>query len=415
MDKFKSYLKVKSVVYFSILNYLQAGFSFAVSFLMAREFSKEEYSIYALGLIFSNSYSTLIQFGMEKTLVRDLVQRKDNAQILSASIVVKSIALIPLLLFLSYYIYQSGFVHKKAIVVILAALSGIIFGYSPKAWFDQAGKLHLNAKIALSDRFLFFIVAISILYGLTVNYNDKILIIVSFGLFVRIVFLMVEWSIVLKNIKVKLNDIRDQVKFILNSNVFVWLAGISNMFMTQGNQLILEAMKGGSGLSLYALAFQIIMVVRLLQTQLIRLMTPSIANIVTTESKDVLRRKLFRFMGISLGFSFVFILPLFFFGDDLILHVVGDKYLESIEILRLLLIWIVFYGIAIVNNQFLLSLHLNKQFFVITVFSGTLSLILSYYFIDYFGPLGAAISLLVSHGISIIGQVYVVLKKISEK
>ena len=83
--EYSQYLSVKHILTFSGLNYLQSLLSFITSILLAKELGSYEYGYFAYGLIFTNTISVIIQFGLDKTLVRDLVQQDDAAQILFAA------------------------------------------------------------------------------------------------------------------------------------------------------------------------------------------------------------------------------------------------------------------------------------------------------------------------------------------
>jgi O-antigen/teichoic acid export membrane protein len=413
-NNYSKYLSIKSVTAFSAMNYLQAGMSFLVSLLLARELGKEQYGLYAYAIVFANTFSILIQFGMEKTLVRDIIQLNRPAQLIISATVLKGIVsavlIIPVLIWVWFV---GGFSEPKNVVVTLAVLSGMLLGLSPKAWFDASGKIHLNAAMVLIERVFFLFCSISVIY-LFKEINNVIVIVVSLLFVGRIIFISLEWGYVLRNIELDFKTLWQDINYLVYENNWVWLAVIGNLLMTQANQIILEGYEGVGELGLYGFAFQLIMLVRLLQSQVLRLTTPSIADVTSSKSKNELMYFLVKYCFLSLGLTLTLVIPLYFVAPIFISTFIGVEFLGSIPVLNILLVWTTLYAVALINNQFLLSFRLQKEFFYIAVSFGLLSLILAYILIPKYLALGAALSLLIAHSGSILVQFILVFKRINQ-
>ena len=411
---FEKYLSAKSILLFSSLNYFQAALSFVVSFLLARHLEQGQYGLYTYSIVFTNMFSVLTQFGMEKTLVRDLVQLNRPERIINAASIFKaSLAIILIIPTLFWAWFFADFVTDKSVIVTIAVIGGSILGISPRAWFDYSGKIHRNAIYSLLDRLLFLIATILLIFFFD-TLPDMVVWIVAFSFLGRLLGGILEWSYLLKNIKGKFSIIKSDLAFVAKENIWVWLAAIGNLFMTQANQLILDDVKGAATLALYGFAFQFIMLIRLLQSQILRLTTPSIAEITKINKPKVIISALLRYSLLSVGLTLVLVIPIYLFAPTIIRLLVGEKFLSALPVLNTLLIWITFYGVAIVNNQFLLSLRLQKYYFYVTLFFGLFSLLLAYYFIGKYAEVGAAYSLIIAHFASIIVQLILVLNRIFE-
>ncbi|MGK0390252.1 MAG: O-antigen/teichoic acid export membrane protein [Maribacter sp.] len=409
--KFNKYLSIKSILSFSGLNYLQAGFSFLVTFVLARELGRLHYGYIAHGLVFANTVAVFIQFGFEKTLVRELVQLPNTKRTLIAASAIKFfLGLFTILSLFIWLNFVSSFDDLQIIIITLFILSGFIWGMSPKAWFDYKGKIHLNAVIALLDRLLYGGISLFLIFN--IESIDAIVGVAIVYLCSRLFSSFLEWRYVAKSSPFSFNDLLDDIKGLIKENSWVWLAAIGNLMMTQLNQLMLEDKIGTGELAVYSFAFQIVMLVRLIQRQILRLSTPSIADAIINDSKSEIQKKIFKYCLLVVVITAVVGIPVYIGAPYFIEHFVGEDFLPSIPVLRVLLIWIALFGVAVIINQFLLSYRLNKVFFITTVTFGLLSIVLANIFIDKYQAVGAALSLLIAHLGSILVQSFFVFQKI---
>lgn len=409
---YKKYLNFKYILTFSSLNYLQSGISFLVSILLARELGKQDFGYFSYGLIFANTISTLMQFGTDRTLVRDLVQLKDPPVVLSSAAWIWFILGSLITLGAAGWAFLfSDLGYTAALIVAASSCLGFVRGMSVMPWFDYKGKANYHSILMLVDRLLFLCFTVALIFFFK---NERAVIYIAFAqLITRLIALSMEWSFVLKSAKLRFKPDLSTIKKIVTDNLWVWLAGIGNLLMTQANQLILNEKFGAEELANYGLAIQVIAIIRLLQTQLQRLTAPSIASVTDgkNNSKEILR-KLFRFCGLTFLLSLAIILPAYFLTPFVIKQFIGEQYLSAIPALNILYAWSLLYGVAIIINQFLIGLRLQLFFFVSTAIFGLLSLVLAVFFVDTYKSMGAAISLLIAHFCSVVFQFSIVLKKI---
>jgi O-antigen/teichoic acid export membrane protein len=412
---YKNYLNFKYIFTFSSINYLQSGVSFLVSVILARELGKEDFGFFSYGLVFANTISTLMQFGTDRTLVRDLVQLgKPNIVLCSAAWVwLVCGALIAAGVIIWDFLF-SNLTYNTALIVAFCSFLGFFRGMSPYPWFDYKGKANYQSFILLVDRILFFISAITIIFFLQ---NEKVVIYVSFAqLICRIITLAIEWNFVLKTARLILHPVYATIKKILHDNIWVWLATIGNLLMTQANQFILNGKFGPKELANYGLSIQVITIVRLLQTQLQRLSAPSIAAVTKDDQETTqVAKKLYQYCALTFGLSLCIILPVYFLTPYIVQRLIGNAYLTAIPVLNVLYFWSAFYGVALIISQFLLGLRLQRFSFFSTIFFGFLSLFLADLFVEKYKAIGAAMSLVVSHFCSVLFQFFIVIKKIKTR
>ena len=397
---------------YSTLNYIQAALSFAISLVLARRLEAEIYGYYTYGMVFNSTFYILIQYGLDKTLVRDLVQRSKKATtiLFTGTLIKIGITLFGILLLATWSLFFSDTPLLKVYLALLFGLSGGIFGIGPRAWFDYMGKMQLHAYLMLIERIVFFGCTMVLIF-----YYPSEQIVLQIGWILlggRLLMGLMEWSFIRKSIG-KFNWLAVKATFrpILFKNSWVWLAAINNLLMTNANQLILDQEMGTVQLGYYGLAFQLIMLVQLMQGQLLRLATPSIAQAV----KEVKGWKILKKYRVDLlrclGLTLLVLIPIYFVAPYLIEFLVGKDYAGALPILQVLCFWSIIYGLAIINNQYLLSYHLQKPFFFITLIFGIISIFLVYTFLPLFGGKGAALSLLVAHFGSVFVQSIFVFQK----
>lgn len=405
---YKNYLKLSSILKFSSLNYLQSFLSFGASILLARTIGKGLYSDYALGLIFFNILSTVNQFGSEKTLIRDLVHEDEPKSVLKAAtfvnIAVSFFTLSGVVIWLSFQEISS----VGATVVVLFALSGTCLGLSPIAWFDFKGRIHRQAVLFATEK-LFYL----LLVGVILFLSDRTVIALQAAIAFMVCRLLCatqEWRFVFQNFEGPSDQTWTYIKKLLSNNVWIWLAVVGNLLMSQANQLILKSDASAADLADYAIAFQFVMLIRLFQRQLMRLMAPYIADLTNLAANNLVnvRKKMHKYYGMVIALTIAFVLPLFMAAPLLITGIAGEQYAEAVPIFRILLVWISFFGVGLINNQFLIGFNLNRSFLIVTMSFGLVSLFLASTFVPLYQGRGAALSLLFAHCGSIIAQVLVV-------
>lgn len=412
--EFSQYLSFRSIIAFSGLNYLQSALSFFTSLLLAKELGSYEYGYFTYGLIFANTISVIIQFGLDKTLVRDLVQQSDAEKILYAASFLKLVLSIVSVLGIAIWaIFFSSMDASKMYIVVLCTISGCLLGLSPKAWFDIKGKIQAHAYIMLLDRVIFFFGSMFFLYYLR---NEFIIINVCVCMLLgRLVMSVMEWKYIRTSAgSMAFERLGRFIKQVFSNNLWVWLAAIGNLMMTHFNQILVDVHMGAEQLGLYGFAFQLITLVKILQNQILRLSTPSISEVVDKEGAKAIMKSFVKNISLSFSLTLLVLLPAFLLAPWFVRNFVGEDFLDTIPIFNVLCIWILLFGVALIANQFLLSFHLQKAYFYITIAFGLLSIYLAYVWIGLFGAVGAALSLLVAHLGSIVVQILLVIRQINK-
>ncbi len=413
---FSKYLRPRYILTFSGLNYLQAGLSFLVSVFLARELGKEDFGHFSYGMIFANTLNVIMQFGTDRTLVRDLVQiDKPNLTISSAAWLWLAIGTILMLGVGTWAFFFSGLSYQTAIIVLLCSSLGFIRGMSPVPWFDFKGKANYHSLLMLIDRVLFIGGAVVLIFFL--KNEQTVLYVCALQLSTRIISLALEWKFVAGSAQLIIKPAYFFIKKIIYNNTWVWFAALGNLLMSQANQLILNRQFGPQELAIFGLSFQIIMFIRLLFAQILRLVTPSIAQVTkqVATKPAIVKKKLLQYCGLNFIIGVAIVLPVYFLTPWLINNFIGVQYLPALPVLNVLYIWSLLFGMAIIINQFLIGLHKQRFFFISLLVFGLISLVLAELFIQEYKAMGAALSMLVSHFCAVVFQLVIVLRTIKKE
>lgn len=398
------YLSFKYIVAIGGLNYLQAAISFLTSIFLGRLLGSELFGYYAYGLIFHSLLFILVQYGQDKTLVRDLVQDEDkDAVLISASLIKSGLSLLAISGIGLWAIFWANMEWQKFAIVMLCTLAGCLYGISPKAWFDIRGRIQEHALYMFLDKLVLFLGTLILLYFYR---TDLIIVHVSIVLLCgRLLLTGLEWRYVYKTVKRQIiRRLWPVTRLLLLRNSWVWVAAIGNLMMTNANQVILESKLGLKDLGNFGLALQLISLVQLLQSQVMRLAAPGIAGIAKNGTAKGIRKQLIKHSLLTFSLGLGILIPVYFIMPPFIRYFMGESYMEAIPVFRIFCIWSLVYGQALICDQYLLGLHLQRYYFYISLSFGLLSIGLAYVFIDKFGASGAVLSLLSAHGGSLVVQ-----------
>ena len=211
------------------------------------------------------------------TLMRDLVHEEEPKSVLKAATYIN--LTISIFTLSSVWIWMSfqdmGAINRAT--VMLLALAGTSLGVSPVAWFDYKGHIHRQAVIFASEKLFFLLSVITIV--LFSNHSTAAFQAAIALLSCRLLCAVREWQFVFRNFDGLSTQTGLYIRKLLTKNIWVWVAVVGNLLMAQGNQLILKSTTDKAQLASYAVAFQLIKLIRFFLKQLFLLMAPTIAEL----------------------------------------------------------------------------------------------------------------------------------------
>lgn len=389
--------------------YATTALNFGITLWFARSFGLEQFGIYNFAVSLSVFALTLVNFGADVTLVRDLSQRGSPSAVLSAVWRVGAgfVAVVSLALLAGLFRYPAD---GNYWIVFSIVLAGAVQGLLPRGWFDFNRHFQAYSWMVLLERICFAAGAVLLVKLLGAG-PWTLLLIAMLLLAVRLADVWGQYGYAKYRLGFADTSIAGEVAGVLGRNWQVAASRVANLLMTHANQLILMAQLGAAALAVYSAGFQLMMPLQIFQSELLRAFSREIAVVTATDNSDrgaAARRAMLRYCAVMIVITLLLVVPCFAFSGFLIGVVLGPKYAAALWPMRILLVWTFVLGAGQVVNQFLVCYHLTKAYVVITVLTGLLSLVLALVLVKWLGDVGAALSLLICHSLSLMIQFIIV-------
>jgi len=384
-----------------LFNFLAAGLFFVTQVKIANVIGKEKFGLLAYGIALGMYGQTIVRYGMNRTLVRDLIHYPGRfAELVMASLLLRGLLL---------GLVVSGLLVWKlvwlpadlswAIVVVVVAYSLKSLDLQPvyDAWHCMAR----HAAYNMVQRGLYFALIWGIIFTTARHLS---LAWIAFGLLVTEVFYLflqqrwagrrIEWSWG--------NSGRNSVvEELFKNNLWIWLATIGALSFGALNQIILKHYWGPGELGGYAASWQIAAAAMLLLTQISRVGNPATARVTRPENNGHKRKSfLLKYSCIMAATVLPVVIPSVLFPGWIMKTVFKPEYASSTAVLRVLGIYLMVYSLGCVASQYIVSARMEKLYFTSVILGGCLSVILCFILIPKLSGLGAALALLIAHGIS---------------
>ena len=159
---------------------------------------------------------------------------------------------------------------------------------------------------------------------------------------------------------------------------------------------------GAAELGGYAASWQIVAAAILLLTQVGRVGNPATARATRPENNGYRQKSfLLKYSCVMAAAALPVVIPSILFPGWIMKSIFKPEYASSAAILRILGIYLMVFSLGLVASQYIVSARMEKTYFASVILGGCLSVILCFMLIPKLSGLGAALALLIAHGISI--------------
>lgn len=383
------------------LNYLQAAISFAVGLWLAKRLGEVNYGIVGSGYALVAITTTFVDFGAERTLVRDLAHSLNSHVTLTASVAMRcALALVCAAI---GAVILAATRPANATIMVLFFLSGLVLGVSPRGWLDYRGRMVAHSLIVFAERVIFSFVVVW-----CVNCNSSalsVLCVAVCGLASRCASIAVQWWYTSASFVPTWSSIGDRLRWLFIQNWIVAAATIGNLAAPHLNGLVLAYKRGPAEMSHYFLAFQISAAVGILQKVVVRILVPRIAQATRPGSDPaVLVARFRRYILLSTMVTAGMTVTILVIAETAVLTFLPIGFADAIWPLRLLLATCVVDGIAFVVNHFLLCLRQDASYFATCIVKGVAAILLGLALIPYLGANGVAATALICTSLTLVVQ-----------
>lgn len=385
-----------------VFNFLAAGLFFVTQVKIANVIGKENFGNLAYAIALGMYGQVLVRYGMDRTLVRDLIHYPDRfAELVSGSLLLRGG--IQLLVIVGLLIWKFAFGASGA---LSWGLMAVVVAYSLKSLdlqpvYDAWLKMGRHAAYNFIQRGLYFLLIWAIILW---SPNNLSMAWIGFGLLgTEIFYLLLQQKWAFQRIDFRENRIHlaRVIRELAKSNFWIWLAAMGALSWGSLNQIILKHYCGAAELGGYAASWQIAAAVMLLLAQVGRIGNPATANNTKPQTDKKIRiHFLLRYSGVMLLTGVPICIPLLFFPELILRSIFKPEYASSAGVLRILGIHLMILSLGIVAAQYVVSSRMERTYFASVIVGGILSIILCLVLIPRLAGLGAALALLIAHGIS---------------
>ncbi len=313
-------------------------------------------------------------------------------EILGTTFISRILCSLFILLLLAFWV--SNFTNYNNSWVIVIASLAMLFQSSEvfKAYFQWK----LKAKVYVPvDLFSLIIVAILLIYGLFKGY----------GLFYFISIYALERFLILIGLLFYVNNEISLKRFIFNLKLFkalfiqAWpllLGAILTALYARFDQVLIKYFLTAEDLGLYGTGIVLCQMWLIIPSLIIPIVLPKIAEFKNLSNKIKYRDTLYMLYGVLNYLAILIIIFIFVFGELIIKYLYGVEYLDSVFILKILILNLIIQFQSHLTSSVLIIENEENYLFKIKLVSVVTNILLNVLLLSIFGVRFAAYSLLIS-------------------
>lgn len=346
--------------------------------------SLDDFGIWSLVIIVSNLLAPILSLNGSASILREGSENTSKGFYLLKYYLAFSFLLNLILISLIYI-----FSFKKWILysVVIGFLEGILFLII--TYFRTLGKVEIYFFINFFKTFFLFVLVVYAYKNHFTLYEllDYHLVILSIFLILLLIYTIARYHIA---------DTKTFFKASLIFSLALIPHGISQWIMSSSDRVIIEYILGSKEVGIYSLAYNIAMVLMLLNSAIaLTLPTYIIKNYKNWKEQDYDNKIIKIYTFVSLGLFFI-ILSIFSL-DKLYFGILGYYGQEMIP-----LVFIIYFGIYILGLYYFYANYLffHKKAYIIsrtTFYAAIINVVLTVFFVYLVGVLGAAFSTLIAY------------------
>jgi len=385
-------------------------------FLLVRMLPKNDFGIWIIYLSILALSESIRNAFIYNPLLRYLnsVDEKRKPQIISASLVLNLLAacIISLVfVILAYtidYLMDAPELRPMFLISILS-----VFGFTLFAHFNFLQQANLkffgtvvSTMIQKGSLFVFILIVFLLkietsLFDLALAYSLGYIL----SSIVAFIFAREERTFKLSFNKKWLGQLANYGKYTLGTN-------ISTMLNKSTREWFLGGMIGSSAAAIFSPSVRVTNLYTIPLSAIASIFYPQMINRVKHEGNSAAKHMYEKSVGIILIAMIPAVLFIYFMAEYIVVIMAGPGYEESIPILKLMAIIGVFEPF---QRQFGVTLnaigkaHINFYFILV---SSLIGIVTTYFFIDYYGILGAAYSTLITYALASVVIQYILYKQI---
>jgi len=398
---------VKGILLVLVMMLLSYFLSYLIRIYLAKNLDVSSYGLFWSVFTFMMFFLIFRNIGFNSAEVKYIAEynaKKDFSRIKTVIIssfvfqLLSSIILIAFFLFFSKYLainfFKSYLASKMLSMLslyiffslILGNLNSILTGFQEEKWYSLTESLRLGFAFIFS--FLFFKLG----YGVIAPVYGFIL-----GVILSCLILAIGVSKYFFIFRHKAKDFFKITKKLFNFALPSLFTGFGNKIIGYTDTLILTWFIGLVGVGLYNAILPTAMMLLFFGKSISIVLFPMISELWSKKDKKRISEGMRLIYKYSFFISIPFIFLVFVFSEQTLLILFGKDYIKGVLAFRILLLGILFYIVAIINNTALSGIGKPKIVAKIILLAAVVNIIFNFLLIPLLGINGAAISTTLSY------------------
>ena len=381
-----------------IINFIIMGLGFLTKIVIANSLGKAVFGQLAYGMALGTVGMVVVRFGLDRTLVRELIHYPEKlTEIVRGSLVLRFILFFIFLLFIGLFFLISKDNRDMSLAVLAVAFSSTIMALDLQPVYDAWHQMNRHAIYNLCQKVL-YLLSIWIFILLFPEYFS--LNIIGLAMIISVLFYMVlqhNWVLQKLERKLPFRKIYNAVLSLAKENILVYLAAVFGLLSSTLNQLLTKHMCGDSELGSYSAAWLLVTICMTVMYQVARIGGPAAAR---NTKGGVSKRGQLTFIGKYCAAMLVVSAPvgllMLLFPSLIISIIFKSEYLTAIPVMRILGGYIIIFSLQLVFSQYIIACRMEQFYFVVIFLSAFISIVLCYKLIPAYHGIGAALALMAS-------------------
>jgi polysaccharide transporter, PST family len=377
---------------------------------LVRTLSPSGYGLGVYAQSFAGTFGLFLDYGFNLTATRQIAANRENKEIVNkiTSVVLFTklfLSILVLIIFCSILLIVPS-IRVNSLVMMLAFMGTIANSFLPLWLYQGMEKLASFSMYSLGFRILH----VPILFFLVQNPNQTWL-----WLFVvavaNIFTLIIVWWDALSQLKIHI-DLPDQFEIInevkQGFNIFSSQAAVS--LYTTANTFILGTMTDLTIAGYFAAAEKLTRIVFNLLEPVNKAIFPRVSQLASNSRAAAMRLARISII-VTVSAASLLSIALFLFAPALVHIFLGNRFQESIPIVRLMSILPVLFSLGtVIGIQLLIPFHFDRGFAVIYLFAGIVNILLAFLLVPPLQGEGMAFSVLAAEILVVISQITLVIR-----
>lgn len=379
---------VRNIGWIFFGNLIHAVLQFALNIYVARAFSTDEYGLinYSASLItFFSSVGTL---GFNGIITKKFAEDENNSSVyLGTGIIARAVFSLFAIVVLQVFVRLSdGSNDRLAAIVFFQSLAILFSAFDlPVYWFRYKSRANMVAIVRLASFFISAIWRIIVL----LFFKDIVLYIVGVSMETLLFVIALIALYVRENPGRRKWFSRSQLFSMLRiSYPFIFSAVLSTIY-GQTDKIMLRTMVDNTAVAMYSVSLTLAGAIVIIPTALIEGFRPDIMSYRLT-NKGMYIRRLKQLYALVFWICVAYCLFITFFAEWIILLLYGNKYLDAVPSLSLVVWYTSFSYFGAINNLYMVAENKTKWVQVTTLIGAIMNILLNYVLIPQYGVSGAA-------------------------